>query len=46
LALSPRYIANYLYCGVEWDYVDGVVIITMYRPASADWVGHLRRRKP
>jgi hypothetical protein len=45
LALSPDYVATYLHCSIQWDYGDGVVIITVYRPSSGEWINHRTRRR-
>ncbi len=45
LAPSPRFITNHLHCSVEWDPDDEVVIVTVYRPDSGQWVNQFTRRK-
>ena len=46
LPQSPEYITNYLHCVCEYDNIQNIVIVTMYRPNSDDWINqHTRRRK-
>lgn len=45
LSSSSEFVANYLHCLVQWDYTDGVVIITIYRPRTNQWVNQFQRRR-
>lgn len=44
LAVEPAFITTYLHCVVQWDDERQVVIITMYRPKSAEWQNPFTRR--
>jgi len=45
LAVSRDFVSTYIHCSVQYDRVMEVVIITMYRPSSDQWInGHQRRR--
>lgn len=45
LRLHADFISNYIHCVVQWDEVEQVVIITMYRPRSDQWVNQFTRRR-
>ena len=45
LAVSPDYIANYIHCVCEYDNIQNIVIVTMYRPHSDEWLNHFTRRR-
>lgn len=44
LAVSQEYITTYIHCVIRYDNVAQMVIITMYRPSSNEWLGPSRRR--
>ena len=45
LSISTDFIANYVHCVCEYDNINNIVIVTMYRPSNKDWVNqHTRRR--
>lgn len=41
----PDYISTYIHCVCAYDEASQVVIITMYRPRSDEWVNQFTRRK-
>lgn len=44
LAVSKDYITTYIHCVVRYDNIAQMVIITMYRPRSSEWLGPSRRK--
>jgi hypothetical protein len=45
LNLTSAYISKYIHCVCQYDQVHQVIIITMYRPSSAEWISHHTRRR-
>jgi hypothetical protein len=41
---DPTYITTYIHCVVQWNELERVVIITMYRPKSTEWKNQFTRR--
>jgi hypothetical protein len=41
---SKDFISTYIHCVCKYDNIQQVVVITMYRPRSDQWVNHFRRR--
>lgn len=44
LDLSSDYISTYIHCVCCYDDVQQVVVITMYRPSTVEWINGQRRR--
>jgi hypothetical protein len=44
LVISKDYITTYIHCVCRYDNINQMVIITMYRPKSDEWVNHARRK--
>ena len=42
--LDPAYVTTAIHCVVRWDSVNQIVIITMYRPKSSEWLNQFKRR--
>ena len=45
LKVSSNYISTYIHCVCCYDDIEKVVIITMYRPSSDEWLNGERRRR-
>lgn len=41
---DPACITTYIHCVVQWNELQRVVIITMYRPKSTEWKNQFTRR--
>lgn len=44
LVVSKDFITTYIHCVVKYDDIRQVVVITMYRPSSDEWIGPFRRK--
>ena len=44
LVVSNDYIATYIHCVCAYDQVNRIVIVTMYRPRSTEWINPSRRK--
>jgi hypothetical protein len=46
-ALEERseFVGSFIHCAVQWDEIQRVLIITMYRPRVSEWLSPFRRRK-
>lgn len=45
LEQSHEYITNYIHCVCRYDSITRIVIVTMYRPSSNEWINPFSRRK-
>ncbi|TVR75571.1 MAG: DUF4258 domain-containing protein [Sphaerobacteraceae bacterium] len=45
ITLHREYVSDYIHCVVQYDRVDRIVIITMYRPKTSEWTNHFTRRR-
>jgi len=45
LQLSRDYVTTYIHCVCHYNDIENVVVITMYRPSSIDWLNGERRRR-
>jgi hypothetical protein len=44
ITLRREYLTDYIHCVAQYDRVDRIVIITMYRPKTSEWSNHFTRR--
>jgi hypothetical protein len=44
LKVSNDYISTYIHCTCGYDDIRKIVVISMYRPGSDQWINHARRR--
>jgi len=45
LEVSKDYQGRYIHCVCDYDDIQEIVIITMYRPRSDEWLNHFTRRR-
>lgn len=44
IAVSKDFITTYIHCVVKYDNIRQMLVITMYRPSSDEWIGPARRK--
>lgn|GEM_PF-3451107 len=42
---DERFHGTWIHCAIQYDFVSGILIITMYRPKIAEWDTPFKRRK-
>jgi hypothetical protein len=45
LKISRDYVSTYIHCVCRYDDIENIVVITMYRPSSDEWLNGERRRR-
>lgn len=40
-----EFLGSFIHCAIQWDEVQRVIIITMYRPRPSEWSSPFSRRK-
>lgn len=45
IEVSKEYISTYIHCVCTYDETDKVVVVTMYRPHSDEWLNQFTRKR-